>query len=64
VPVEHLSADLGAVDDVADGQKVDGNLVREREGCVAKSAADSFGAGIDAVGAGSHICRLIHFVDN
>jgi hypothetical protein len=30
---------------------VDGALVRKREGGVAKSAADSFGAGIDAVGA-------------
>jgi hypothetical protein len=43
---------------------VDGALVRQCEGGVAKSAANSFGAGIDTVGACCHICRLIHFVDN
>ena len=37
VPVEDLSADAGAVDDVADGQMVDRALVRQRERGVAQA---------------------------
>ncbi len=64
VPVEHLAADLGAVDDVAHRQSVDWALVCQREGGVAKPAADSLGPGIDAVGACCHNCTIIHFMDN
>ena len=59
VPVEHLAADLGTVDDVANRQSVDRSFVGQREGGVAKLAADSFGAGIDAVDACCHICTII-----
>ena len=63
VLIEDLAADLGAVDDIAHRQSVDRALMRQRERGVAKLAADSFGPGIDTVGACGHICTIIHFVD-
>ena len=63
VSVEDLAADLGAVDDVAHRQIVDRTLVRQCERGVAKLGADSFGAGIDTIGACCHNRTIAHFVD-
>ena len=64
VLVEDLPADLGAGDDVADGQLVDLALVRQRERRLPQPGADPFGAGIDAVRSCCHTSSVSHFVDS
>ena len=64
VLIEDLTADLGARDNVADGQPVDRLLMRQRECRFPQPGADPLGAGIDTVGACCHIRSVDHFVDN
>ena len=63
VLIEDLATNLGAADDVAHRQLVDRTLMRESERSVAKLHADTFGPGIDTLGACSHIRTITHFVD-
>ena len=64
VPVEDLAADLGAGDEITDGDFVDRAFVGHRERGLAQTGAHPFGAGIGAAAAVGHEMKPRNFVDN